>query len=730
MNEVVSTRQLADSLGITKQSLLERAKKESWPCEIINKRGDRRYHIKDLPPDIQKALAEKDAVPVSLIPQLAPEAQLTAYKKLSIYNEIANTVPDLPVWGPETAVGPDVVEDPRVHKWAKIVQEAQRVPKGWKKRAWIEAVAVKHDTTYQTIYRYLKRYKQAGLAGLKHTKSTRGKPRTWSPEAIDFWIGLCLKGGHRKVNKIRFYYQVLCEEAQKRGWNIGTYQSAMWWFHKKASPQLIALQRGGVRALDNTLPPVLRDYSDLEPFELLVGDQHRFDFWVVDEETGEIFRPECYMWQDLCTRLLYGGALDRKYDAYLMGLALRMGLMVFGAFGSIYTDWGKPEQSRYIMGILRDMRTIGLNASREADIPFDAENLDPEEINPLVIAPGTHKKAIVRNAKAKMIEGTFHKLQQILRSVFMVPGYVKDLAGPAEENEIDQLELRRLADRNKLPTFWEFARTFVRAMDYYNKERPHRGVLREWKGRPKPKQATPMDALQARYTAGWRPGPVSQEAIDLIFLPRARRTVDRGRIALQGAMYEHEALIVLDGQRVECRYDPLDPGWVLVFHEGRYLCTATPVEYSSMKDRELASRKIAEKARIRKGFILEYRRYTSGIPDYRQFSEVPASERAPALTGKDKQKRLEEQKKISGPSDEEILAGVERIENYRPAPVRPIFTSKWDRYRWILEQEAEGHSVTDEDLAFKADFEASMDEDTREYWQVYKESLAIEEAVK
>ena len=109
---------------------------------------------------------------------------------------------------------------------------------------------------------------------------------------------------------------------------------------------------------------------------------------------------------------------------------------------------------------------------------------------------------------------------------------------------------------------------------------------------------------------------------------------------------------------------------------------------------------------------------------------MPASERAAALIGKDKQKRLEEQKKISGPSDEEILAGVERIENYRPAPVRPIFTSKWDRYRWILEQEAEGHSVTDEDLAFKADFEASMDEDTREYWQVYKESLAIEEAVK
>lgn len=726
--EFITAKDLAEKIGISKTAVHKRARLESWPHENGSNKT-KNFYIKDLPPDIQKALAEKDALPVTLIPQLAPEAQLSAYEKLSIYNEVANTVPDLPAWTPERAIGMDVLRDPKVQKRARMVQEAQRVPKGWKKRAWIEAVAAKHGTTFQTVYRYLKRYEERGLAGLKHTKNNKGKPKTWSPEAIDFWMGLCLKREPRKIDKVRLH-EILCHEALKRGWNVGTYQSAMWWFHKKASPQLIALQRGGVRALDNTLPPVLRDYSDLEPFELLVGDQHRFDFWVTDEETGEVFRPEGYFWQDLCTRLLYGGALDRKYDSYLIGLALRMGLMIFGAFGSIYTDWGKPELSRYVMGILRDMRTIGLDAGREVDVPFDLDGADPEEVNPLAIIPGTHKKAIVRNAKAKMIEGTFDKLQHILRSVFLVPGYVKDLGGSAEENEVDEKELRRLAEGGKLLTFWEFARVLMKAMDYYNKERPHRGVLREWKGRPKPKSATPMDCLRARYTAGWRPGPVSKEAIDLIFLPRARRTVDHGRITFRNELYEHEVLVELNGTRVECRYDPLDPGWVMVFRDAKYLCTAQPVEYSSMKDRELASRKIAEKARIRKGFINEYRRYTSGIPDFRRFSEVPAVEKAAALIGKDRKKRLEERKKISGPSDEEVLAGVERIENYRPAPMRPIFASKWDRYRWILEQEAEGHAPADEDLEFKADFEASMDEDARDYWQVYKEGLAMQEAVK
>ena len=39
-----------------------------------------------------------------------------------------------------------------------------------------------------------------------------------------------------------------------------------------------------------------------------------------------------------------------------------------------------------------------------------------------ILKPGTHKKAIVKNAKAKMIEGTFDKLERILRSRFQYLG--------------------------------------------------------------------------------------------------------------------------------------------------------------------------------------------------------------------------------------------------------------------------------------------------------------------
>uniref|UniRef100_UPI0004822981 Mu transposase C-terminal domain-containing protein n=1 Tax=Desulfatiglans anilini TaxID=90728 RepID=UPI0004822981 len=683
--------------------------------------GERVFSLTSLPPEIQKIVATRTDVPAYLLPDLAPEAALAAATKAmgecSLYNKEALTPHHS-----HPPIGMDVLRDRKVQEWTRIIQEAMSVPKGHKKRAWIEFVAAKHGVAWQTVYRKIKRYEKRGLAGLKHTKSTKSQPKTWTPEAVDFWCGLCLKKEHRKLDK-NILYAILREEAQKRDWRTGGYESALWWFHKRVNPQLLALQRGGLRALDNALPPVLRDYSDLNPFEMLVGDQHRFDFWVVDDDTGEVFRPEGYFWQDLRTRLIYGGTVDRKYDSYLIGLALRMGLKIWGAFDAIYTDNGKPELSRYVMGVMADMRAVGLSVHPEMDAPVDCTGVDPELLNPCAIQPGTHRKAIVRNAKAKMIEGTFSNLESVLRNTFRVPGQVKRLGGPAEENEVDQKEIDRLAREGKLLTFWEFAATLMKAMDHYNSQKAHRGVLKEWIGKPKPKSATPMDCLRRCYMDGWRPGKVSDEAIDLIFLPRANRVIDRGRIRFRNEIYEHEDLIALSGSRCECRYDPLDPDWLMVFQNGQYIAPARPVVYSSMKDTALAKMKIEEKRRRRKGFILEYRQLTSKIPDFMEYSKTPEIERAAAIIGREKRRVLEERQAVLPPPAEQLAEEVAKIESYQPP--RPLFQSEAERYRWILDQQLDGQTIEQDDAGFMAAFEAKMDPDTREYWELYQESIGM-----
>lgn len=753
--KTISAPELASLLNVAKTTILRRAENETWQY-IQGPRKVQLYYINSLPEDIQIALAKNGKMSIDALPALSPCVALATVEHLAgdmpaYLDGFQSRLQPSDAWTGNNIIDMNVIRNPRVAKWSRIVTEAQKVPLGWKSRAWVEDVAKRHTTTASTIYRQIKKYEQKGLAGLKHTKGDR-KPRAWTPEAVDWWVGLCIKREHRNMAKDALYATLVAKSVEM-GWKVGTYESALWWLNKKVTPQLKAYQRGGLRALDNMLPPVLRDYSDLGPFEILVGDQHRFDFWVTDDEDGSVFRPEGYFWQDLRTRCFYGGAIDKKYDSYLMGMALHMGLKIFGPFGSIYNDNGKPERSRYIMSILKDMRAIGLEVKNEVEADVDVEGCDPEEINPLATIPGTQRLAIVKNAKAKMIECTNNVLEGILRDHFQVPGSCAILGGDIHENDVAWLEIKRLAAAGKLLTYREFVITVLKAMDYYNSKKAHRGVLKEWKWRPKPKTATPLECLKQCAVDGWKPVMLSQEAIDLVFLPRVNngRMIDKGRILFQGETYEDKRercdcsdarphLIDLHGKRVELRHDPLDPEWLLVFDDGNYICKAEPVEYSSMINPDLTARKIEEKRRHRKGFILEYRALTSGIPDMLEYSKVSTIEKAAAVIGTERKAIQEKNREMYRElSPEEMEEGIRKIEDRsrksevggqsaegRAQSVKPLkrptyFLTELDRYKWVIKAENHGDELAQADVEFKQDYEGRMNEDQRDYWETVRQ---------
>lgn len=628
-----------------------------------------------------------------------------------------------------------------VGRKTRIAQDALTIPSKYRKGEWIKIIADKYNVDRSTVYRCIDKFKKAGSAGFSHTRSTKGKVVAWTDEAVEFWIGLFLKRAHRRISR-KGLYKVLKKEAAKRGWKIGSYRNACYQIEERVSKPLIALQRGGARELDNSLPPILRNYNDLMPFEILVGDQHRFDFWVLDEQTGECFRPECYVWQDLATRNIYGGALAKKYDSHLIALSLNFGAKFFGLFRNIYTDNGKPELSHYIEGILEDVKGYFLSVQETIDIPVDFSNVDPEEIQcySRFDSSGEHIRAVIKNAKSKMAEVFFSVFEGILRDQFRLPGYVKRLSDDNEIQEIDEEETRRLAKSGELVTWREFVVAFYEALAWYNNEKPHSGVLREWRWEPKPKQATPKDCLRMCIRDGWRPTILSDEAIDLLFLPRdpLPRTVQRGRIQFRNRLYEHKDLIELSGKKVDIRFNPLDPDWILIFHKNKYCCRAEPVEYSSMKNQTLAQKKIKEKARLRKVYVEQYERFTAGIPDLRQFSEVPALEKAAALIGKDKRKKvIENQEFYHIRSHEELSVEVAKLEQIaeksqrklridKDLPKRPsCFLTELDRYKWVVRFGLTGGELSSNDQVFKANFEAGMSEEQREYWETTRQYMEV-----
>lgn len=745
--KTVSAKDITDATCDPKRSVLRRANKEHWSHEEVASRGGKTkaFHFLSLPPDIQAALISKmDAAEVATLPinRMAPEAVEAARLVLEDRDDML----PVPTFSSFPAKIESEYDDPILQQrsWraatdknaarkSAIVYEATMIPANWTKgkRQWIELVALRNEVSWQTIYKWMAAWEKNGMAGLLHANCGKCDPTRWDAEAIDLWMGICLKRSHRKISKLKLY-NLLVVEADKRGLKIGSYRSALWWFEKKVTPQLLAIQRGGRRALDNVLPPVLRDYSDLAPFEMLVGDQHRFDFWVMDDDTGEVFRPEGYFWQDLRTRIIYGGAVSRRYDGYLIGLALRIGMRVFGAFGSIYTDNGKPELSSYIMGVMSQMREHRLYVNPIVDA---VANIDADEdlVNPCVILPGTHKKAIVKNAKAKMIEGTFNNFERILRDQMLIPGYVKRMSDGPHEQDIDQDEAKRMAENGQLLTFREFMCRMYGGIDHYNKEKHHRGVRKEWLWSPKPRITTPMMCLKKCVEGGWVPRRMSNDAIDMLFLAKAPRgrVVDKGRVSLNGILYEHDDLLPLHGQRVDVRHDPMDPESVLIAKDQAVLCKATPVEYSSMKNMALADRKITEKRRLLKASIEEYRRITSDIPDFIRHSEISQAEKdAARIVSAQKRLVLADSELYRERTDEELAAEVAAIEaatnpprmEAKELPKRPVvFLDKWERYEWCVYFEAAGGVLADPDVEWKLNHEASMTPEQLEYWQTVKQ---------
>jgi len=653
---------------------------------------------------------------------------------------------DLPPYSPERVISAGALRNHRVAKILKVLREVEAQPRDWSKGAdaWKNYVALTHGVAKQSIYRWIDKFDKRGIAGIEHRKSNAGKSKAWTAEALDFWVGLTLKPEHRKIDLSALYEDALLIEAGRRNWNIGCYESAVWWRRKKATPLMLAMQNGGMRALDNMLPPVLRDYSDLAPFEMLVGDQHRFDFWVVDDDTGAVFRPECFLWQDLRTRIIYGMAFDKHYDAHLCGLALRVGIHIFGCFNSIYTDNGKPELSKYMMGILSAIRSLGMEWNLTEDAPMDVLDVDAEEVDPVIVpvAPGTHKKAIVKNAKAKMAEGTFAVFENILRSRFRVAGSVKRLTDDPNTQDMDHEEAMKLAKENKLLLASEFYLTCYRAADYYNREKVHRGVRKEWIWKPKPAEATPYECLMACYADGWRPRWISDEAADHIFLKRQSRTVQLGRITIDGEIYEHDALLDLpQSQRVDCRFNPLERDVILVYLDEKFLCPAHPVEYSSMKNEDLAKRKIMEKRTKRKAVADGFRAIIKNIPDLRQYSQIPEAEKVAAVVGEEK-KRIEAARAnlTRALAPEELAAEMVKMEALnarlpdgrtaafamscagKPIPPRPdYFVSNTDRFLWSVKCEAAGGELSAEDREFVTKEEAAMTQDQRDRWQFERE---------
>ena len=615
-----------------------------------------------------------------------------------------------------------------------------RRPGGQSKQLAIATLADQFKISESTVTRYIRELKRYGDAGAPKV-TTQGRQRfAWSDEALAFMRSVYLAATKQVGDcTMRNAYRITISEAQKFGWKTGS-ESSAYKYLQNISPALLDLAKGGTRALDNKFW-ILRDLTLLRPFQIVVGDQHRFDFWCIDpNETDpkkKYFRPECYVWLDMRTRLVYGLAFDKHYNASTVVRALRVGVEHFGKFEITYNDNGSSEKSAWSDLVVEQLQTYGMQygddiANLYKDQTTDqyiVRDVDGEIVTSAKDASEWHKKnrrifAKVKNAKTKPIERFFSTLELMLRDQCL-PGYIKELNLSAPEEEQATHRLTWQKDNNFLLTFEQFMYYVAKAVDTYN-NRFHSSLKR-----------SPVQELDYAVKNGFRQAFLNKDDIEYIFFNRAYAIVQGDRVRLNGKLFvsapltqamvlqNKGTLVALNKKKVELRYNPDNLEQVYAIDpRNNEAIRLFQVEAIDMLNFDQVREQIANKRSQIKATTQAFKSITgnahllqdsrvatpflqadkdvledAGIPNY----ALPQDTTDPYTI-----------------PDHSIEAKLSKEIKSKPNS-QPVFLTERDRYEALLIKQLNNQPINDKDEEFMLMFEENMDDEDMIYIeQIYK----------
>ena len=593
-------------------------------------------------------------------------------------------------------------------------------------------LSVKYGVSVQTIYRYVDEIRRYGYAPRIKTRKQGRKIYAWSSEAIAFMqafylsrrkdVGYCTR---------RNAYHKTVQEAAKMGWSCGSEQSA-YLYLRDINTALTMYASGGRRALDNMFY-IMRDLSNLDPFQIVVGDQHRFDFWCLDDD-GTLFRPECYLWLDMRTRLVYGIAFDRHYNTSTVLRALRMGVQLFGKFGSTYNDNGSAECSGWADVVVEQLQLYGMRFGSDnselyklQDGRYVCEDEDGNILEYVQSREEWHRSnrrifANVKNAKTKPIERFFSSLEQMLLDRCL-PGYVKEVGMSAPEEEEAARRLQWQQKSGYILTYQEFIREVVLAIDDYQ-QRKHASLGR-----------SPKEELQNAIEGGFRQIFLNPADIRYLFMNQTSVKVQGDRIRLNNRWYQGPALtqamvlqnrgslVGLSGKKVLVRFDPEDPeseAYAIDPRDNRPIILSI-IDKIPMLDDDAASRKLEHKHSNINAVTGAYKTITDNkqllsdntfsrpyLEAKKAAQEVGASSSAPTAQP--------DNRNYASEIADRILEEVQVKQKFKR-----VFTTDRDRFFDLVDQRLANKPLTATDKEFMDKYEAGMSDQERLYLENYEE---------
>ncbi|MDR2370917.1 MAG: DDE-type integrase/transposase/recombinase [Treponema sp.] len=549
-----------------------RAKKEGWPYRNYKARGgkERRYHLANLPEDIQRAYAAGRNITLDQL-----KAELLSGLK------------------------PESPPDPAVKPWEKLHETdretarlREKVILSWRGSGltqldFVAAYSAGHilpdtrsrigDTlTDSTLSRWFRCYEKSGLPGLAprydHRRGGHGASLDPAIKGLIRFHYLnrnrySLRSVQRKLEEkenVRVNYTMLCR-----------------YVRCEISAEIRDYFRRGEKYFNDHYQPYLeRDYTQYYSMQVAVADHKTFDFVsrVKRGDEWHIVRLSLTCITDMRSRKILGWHIDEVPSTLTIIRATKMMAEQYGCPEAFLVDNGKDFSSYWFAG-------DSWNEQHRK-----AGKRDKGEISSITGDMGTAVQFCTPyRGQSKPIERFFGFLSGEHDKAF------KSYTGSNTANRIDELKLywgsfdgKKKIPIEELPTIEEVRAIFAEFVKWYNTKWRHGGRGMDHK--------TP-DTVFAENRRERRDIP--EEYRKYVWTRREVCTVQRNGVEAGGGWYFNEEMGLIVGQKVELRIsiDDIGTGYIFDLKTGSYMYDA---DYNLLKDSGVKEENVRRLNRLRR----------------------------------------------------------------------------------------------------------------------------------
>ena len=416
------------------------------------------------------------------------------------------------------------------------------------------------------LYRKKKALKADDLAGLLDNRGSWRKGTSSIPDvAWECFMYFYLDEAQHPIQACLEYTEMWLRQEAPQYLPLPSYASFYRRVQNEIPEPLEIMGREGMKAFrDRCAPYIQRKYENMVSNEWWIADNHTFDVMTQGAD-GQVHRLYLTAFFDARSGIFTGCYVTSAPSSQATLIALRKGILKYGIPENIYVDNGREF-------LTRDVGGLGHRQKKSTKDEFNPP--------PVFERLGIHMtNAIVKNAKAKIIERRFRDVKDRLSRLF--PTYTGG-------NVLEKPErLKKVLKSGDIPTDEAFTQAVEDILYHYMNERAYSGAVAADKGKTR-EQVYRENLLEKR---------IASESDLNLMLMRSTRSQKVGRrgvhITVAGDKinyFNDELLLNFFGESVYCRYDPENISEVRIYDlQDNFIMTAPAdnvavLEYGSSKD--------------------------------------------------------------------------------------------------------------------------------------------------